>query len=86
VLIDEHHNKKNPGGGKIFRAHVQTGPGAHPASLSMGTGSFPGVKRPGRGAALAPLLAPKSRWTDDGLLRSKPVVVINDIQLSWTER
>jgi hypothetical protein len=24
--------------------HVQTGPGAHPASCSMGTGSFPGVK------------------------------------------
>jgi hypothetical protein len=28
-------------------AHVQTGPGAHPASCTMGTGSFPGVKRPG---------------------------------------
>ena len=23
---------------------VQTGPGAHPASCTMGTGSFPGVK------------------------------------------
>ena len=31
------------------RASVQTGPGAHPASYTMGTGSFPGVKRPGRG-------------------------------------
>jgi hypothetical protein len=41
--------KKNPGGGEIF-AHVQTGPGAHPAFWAMGTGSFPGVKRPGRGA------------------------------------
>jgi hypothetical protein len=28
---------------------VQTGPGAHPASCTMGTGSFAGVKRPGRG-------------------------------------
>ena len=28
---------------------VQTGPGAHPASYTMGIGSFPGVKRPGRG-------------------------------------
>jgi len=28
---------------------VQTGPGAHPASYIMGTGSFPGVKRPGCG-------------------------------------
>jgi hypothetical protein len=36
--------------GARFFAHVQTGPGAHPASCIMGTGSFPGVKRPGRGA------------------------------------
>ena len=33
-----------------FSAAVQTGPGAHPASCTMGTGSFPGVRRPGRGA------------------------------------
>jgi hypothetical protein len=33
-----------------FFAHVQTGPGVHPASCTMGTGSFPGVNRPGRGA------------------------------------
>ena len=32
-----------------FSAPVQTGPGAHPASCRMVTGSFPGVKRPGRG-------------------------------------
>jgi hypothetical protein len=37
---------KNPGGGEIFR----TRPVADPASCMMGTGSFPGVKRPGRGA------------------------------------
>jgi hypothetical protein len=36
--------------GARFFAHLQTGPGAHPASYKMGTGSFPGVKRPGRGA------------------------------------
>jgi hypothetical protein len=36
--------------GARFFAHVQTGPGAHPASCTMGTGSFPGVQRPGRGA------------------------------------
>jgi hypothetical protein len=36
--------------GARFFAHVQTGPGAHPASCTMGTVSFPGVKRPGRGA------------------------------------
>ena len=32
-----------------FSAHVQTDPGAHPASYTMGTGTFPGVKRPGCG-------------------------------------
>jgi len=36
----------NPGGSEIS-ATVQTGPGAHPASYTIGTGSFPGVKRPG---------------------------------------
>jgi hypothetical protein len=46
--------------GKRFFTHVQTGPEAHPASCTMGTGSFPGVKRPGRGANHPPLLAPRS--------------------------
>jgi len=32
-----------------FSAPVQTGAGAHPASYTVGIGSFPGVKRPGRG-------------------------------------
>jgi hypothetical protein len=40
---------------------VQTGPPVHPASCTMGTGSFPGVKC-GRGVTLTthPLLAPRS--------------------------
>jgi hypothetical protein len=38
----------NPVGAR-FSAPVETGPGAHPASYAMGTESFPGVKRPGRG-------------------------------------
>ena len=33
--------------GARFSAPVQTCPGAHPTSYTMGTGSFPGVKRPG---------------------------------------
>ena len=37
----------NPGGSRIS-APIQTGPGAHPASYTMGTGSFPEVKHPGR--------------------------------------
>jgi hypothetical protein len=40
---------------------VQTGPEAHPASCTMGTGFFPGIKC-GRGVTLTthPLLAPRS--------------------------
>ena len=38
-----------PGGGGRFSAPVQTGPRTHPASYTVGTGSFPGIKRPGRG-------------------------------------
>ena len=36
--------------GARFSAPVQTDPGADPASYTMGTGSFPGVKPPVRGA------------------------------------
>ena len=36
--------------GARFSAHVQTGPGAYPASCKMSTESFSGVKRPGREA------------------------------------
>ena len=35
--------------GTRFSAPVQTGRGAHPASCTTGTGSFPGIKRPARG-------------------------------------
>ena len=37
------------GGGLRFSEPVQTDPGAHPASYTMDTRSFLGVKRPGRG-------------------------------------
>jgi len=39
--------------GSRFSAPVQTGPGAHPASCTMGTGSFPEAKN-GRGVTLSP--------------------------------
>jgi len=45
--------------GAIFSAPVQTGPGAHPASYTMGTGSFPGLKRPGRGVDHLSHLTPR---------------------------
>jgi len=45
--------------GARFSAPFQTGPGAHPASCTMGTGSFPGVRRPGRGVDHPPHLVSK---------------------------
>ena len=39
--------------GEIFSVPVQTGPGAHPVSCTMGTGSFPEVKS-GRSVTLTP--------------------------------
>ena len=48
--------------GARFSVHVQTGPGAHPASCTIGTRSFPGVKS-GLGVMLTPhpLLVPRSK-------------------------
>jgi hypothetical protein len=43
--------------GARFSSPVLTGPGAHPASYTMATGSFPGVKRPGRGVDHPPLFS-----------------------------
>jgi hypothetical protein len=40
--------------GARFFAPVQTGPEAHPASCTIGTGSFPALMRPGRDADLSP--------------------------------
>jgi len=40
----------------IFSAAVQTDPEAHPASCTMGTGSFPGVNQPESGVDHPPPL------------------------------
>jgi hypothetical protein len=40
-----------------FSELVQPSPGAHTASYAMGTGSFPGMKSPGRGFDQPPHLA-----------------------------
>jgi hypothetical protein len=45
--------------GARFSAPVQTGPGAHPASCTMSTGSLPRVKRPGHGVDYPPHLVPR---------------------------
>ena len=65
--------------GLRFSALVQTGPGAHPASCTMCTGSFPGVKS-GRGVTLTPhpLLVPWSwKGRDISLL---PLWVVRPVQ------
>jgi hypothetical protein len=54
VGIATHFGLDGPGiesrWGARFSTPVLTGPGGHPAFCTMGTGSFPGVKRPGCGA------------------------------------
>jgi hypothetical protein len=45
--------------GARYAAPVQTGRGAHPVSYTVGTGSFLGVKRLGRGVDHPPPLAPR---------------------------
>jgi hypothetical protein len=40
--------------GERYSAPVQNGPGAHPASYTPDTGSFPGSKRAGRGSDQPP--------------------------------
>ena len=42
-----------------FSAPVQTGPGGPPSLCTIGTRSFPGVKRPARGVDHPPHLAPR---------------------------
>jgi hypothetical protein len=48
LLRDGRSGDRIPVAARFF-APVQTGSGAHPAFCTMGIGSFPGVKRPGRG-------------------------------------
>jgi hypothetical protein len=50
----------NSGGGEIFCTRPDQ-PWGLPSLLYMGTGSFPGVKRPGRGIDHPPHLAPRLR-------------------------
>ena len=66
--------------GVRFFTPVQTGPGAHPASCTMDTGSFPRVKS-GRGVTLTPhpLLVPWSRES-----RAIPLLPSVPVQYSYT--
>jgi hypothetical protein len=71
--------------GQRYFSHVQTGPGAHLASCTMGTGSFPGVNRQGRGADHLPPLVPRSRMSRAiPLLPSRPLVACYRASFSFS--
>ena len=65
--------------GARFSAPVQTGPGAHPAASTVGTGSFPGVKS-SRNVILTPhpLLVPWSQ--KDRALPLLPLWAVQPVQ------
>ena len=67
-------------------APVQTGAGAHPASRAVGTESFPGVKRPGRGIDHRP----PSKRRVERKCRAIPLLTLWDFmacyRVSWTHR
>jgi hypothetical protein len=67
--------KKIPVGAR-FSAQVQTSPGAYPASCTMGTGSLPGLKRPGRGVDQHTIRPPHSPY----LILTRKYRVIMDIR------
>ena len=52
---------RGSGVGAKFSARVQTDPGAHTASYTIGTGSLPGEKRPERDVDHQPHLAQRLR-------------------------
>jgi hypothetical protein len=68
--------KKIPVGLRFF-AQVQTSPGAHPASCTMCTGSFPGVKWPGRGADHPP--PPSVEVEHEYIYTSNPLWALCDL-------
>ena len=67
--------------GARFAAPAQTGPGAHPASCTMGTWSFPGVNN-GRGVTRTPhpLLVPWSRKGRAILVPLLPLWAVRPVQ------
>jgi hypothetical protein len=79
VCIANDYGLDGPGIESRWRRHfppVQTDPGTHPASCTMGTGSFPGVKC-GRGVTLTPhpLLIPLDHnWACNGVTLPLPSI------------
>ena len=60
LLLPERFGVRKPDGIK-FSAPFKTIPGVHPASCTMGTASFPGIKRPERGDDHSPRASTESK-------------------------
>ena len=65
--------------GVRFSAPVQAGPGAHPASCKMGTGSFPRVKS-GRGLKLTPHRLPVPWSRKSRAIHILPLCAVRSVQ------
>ena len=63
--------------GERFSAPVQAGPKVHPASSTVGTGSFQRVKRPGRGVDHPPHLTPRIK--KEYSCTSTPLLGLHDL-------
>ena len=63
-------------------APVQTGAGAHPVFYTMVTGSFPGVKRLGRGVEHPPHLAPRVKSTAIHLFHFSSIVACSRVNFT----
>jgi len=70
--------------GSRFSASVQTGPGTLLASKTMNTGSFPGVKRPGRGVDHPPTSSAEVKSTAIPLLLPLAFVVCSRVNFTFT--
>ena len=73
--------------GPRFSTTVQINPGFHPASGTMGAGSFPGIKQPGFGVDHPPHLAPRLniKNRDIYLLLPRPLwLVIGNFTFTFT--
>ena len=65
--------------GASFCASVQTGPGAHPAPCTMGSGYFPGVKS-GRSVTLIPHPLPVTRSRKSRVIPLLPLWAVRPVQ------
>jgi len=88
LVTDGRFENRIPVGSRLS-ANFQTDPGAHPASYIMGTRSFPGVKRPGRGGNHPPHLTPKLKkeynYTSTPLLGFHGLLIYTIIMVRGTK-